>query len=348
MDTIQSFPDELTTIITSIFESGHMSDGSGVSEWVSRRDVLGSSAAALASMAGCSANTGDGETTTTTTRTSTVTTTTPDTTTQAETTTEEPTTEEKTTNEESEQNTKSDPESLELFNGEKRVFVANGYSTSHKWPVFLQRKIDRYFGGKRVIAVDKVVKNCAPIARWMDVDSGTVDPLWEETLTPAVDREYPVVVLAQQTLYSSWGPDNPGIEGPSDNADIERGADVFERYTNNLVDDGADLVYLATHIYKNGSEPIKGNERLALAAVLERDIPRLRKGPDVWEPTKANHPEAFATDNAHPSEAGSEIMAHYWFKRLLQSDDREVPSWSKAEMQAAIENADPGEFTGSC
>ena len=40
-----------------------------------------------------------------------------------------------------------------VFTGRPTLIVVSGYSTSATWPRILQRKLDRYYGGKRVVEV---------------------------------------------------------------------------------------------------------------------------------------------------------------------------------------------------
>ncbi|MCH7632360.1 MAG: hypothetical protein IIB59_04020 [Planctomycetes bacterium] len=96
--------------------------------------------------------------------------------------------------------------------------------------------------------------------------------------------------------------------------------------------DGADLVILAMHIYKQPMEPAIGNERFALAEYMKSRPRHVHAGPDVWTPTSKVWPQAFRADKVHPNEMGAEIMAHHWFETLLKHDGREVPSWSRQEM----------------
>ena len=46
--------------------------------------------------------------------------------------------------------------SPELFSGERRVFVTNGYSTTRNWPAILQRKVNRYYEGEQIIEVKQL------------------------------------------------------------------------------------------------------------------------------------------------------------------------------------------------
>ncbi len=234
---------------------------------------------------------------------------------------------------------KSSPDRLpsEIFTGENRVFVVNGYSTSRTWPGILQRKLDRYFAGDRVITVVKAIDPGSPIVHWVDPETGDRTERWREILAPALEHEAPVIALAQQSLQGAYGEFSTGIRGPSDQERIQRGADVIETYARVMREDGADHVVVATHIYKEGREPEIGNEQLALEALMERDPASLSAGPDVWEPTRNHHPEAFAEDRVHPNRIGAEIMAHYWFKQLLEIYDRDVPSWSRDEMETALD-----------
>lgn len=149
-----------------------------------------------------------------------------------------------------------------LFTGERRVLVVNGYSTSFLWPDLLQRKLDRYFDGDRIVTVEKAVEPGTPIVRWMDPDTGAPKEPWQETLAPTLDQDAPVVALGQQSLQWVYGERYEGIRGADDTDRIERGADVLGRYANRLLEDGADHVVVATHIYKEPLEPVIGNERL--------------------------------------------------------------------------------------
>ena len=225
----------------------------------------------------------------------------------------------------------------QIFTGEDRVFVVNGYSTSREWPGILQRKLDRYFDGDRSIRVVNTWESGSPIDDWINIDTDERTVLWEENLAPALGQDVPVIALAQQSLQGVYGDYSAGVRGPDDDERIQRGADAIETYARLLLEDGADHAVVATHIYKTGMEPEIGNERLALDALLGRDPEGISRGPDVWTPTRDHHPEAFAADGVHPNTIGTEIMAHHWFARLLELDGREVPPWSRKEMETALE-----------
>jgi hypothetical protein len=47
---------------------------------------------------------------------------------------------------------------LKIFDGKPKVIVVNGYSTSFQWPRILQRKLDRYSNGKRLLKVKQAAK----------------------------------------------------------------------------------------------------------------------------------------------------------------------------------------------
>ncbi|MBL7038297.1 MAG: hypothetical protein ISR77_06675 [Pirellulaceae bacterium] len=251
----------------------------------------------------------------------------------------------------------ADSEDIKIFSGEPRLLIAHGYSTSAHWWAFLQRKIDRYMGGpdKRVVEVQLCNKGGTPIARWMNVGTGEPSAAWKQMLTPMIQAEKdkrPVVVLCQQSLqgvYSSGDRGGgtradraAGIQGADDHERIKRGADVIEQYARCILDDGAAAVVVGMHIYKRSMEPAIGNERLALAELMTRKPVRIYAGPDVWTPTSKQHPLAFDTDGAHPNYIGAEMMAHCWFKALLEREGLEVPQWSRQEMEDAIENQPMG------
>lgn len=235
------------------------------------------------------------------------------------------------------------PEAIEIFTGQPRLLIVHGYSTSAHWWAFLQRKIDRSMGGpeKRVVEVRPCNKGGTPIARWMNPATGEPSGAWQQRLTPMIQREKgrrPVIVLAQQSLQWAYGQRQAGIRSADDLERIRRGADVIEQYARRILDDGAAAVIIAMHIYKVGMEPQIGNERLVLAELIKRKPERISAGPDVWTPTSKHHPLAFDTDQRHPNYIGAEIMAHCWFKALLEREAREVPDWSREEMEEAIRN----------
>ena len=203
-----------------------------------------------------------------------------------------------------------------VLDGEPTRLVVNGYSTSFEWPALLRAELDRLVG-PRVIEVRPVVRGGSPIAKWMDVATGERRPVWINRLSPALRSEdQRVVVLAQQSLQWVYGNLRYGIRSADDTRRVERGADVIERYTRNLLEDGADAVLFATHIYKHRMEPAIGNERLALAATAKRGILGFFPGPDVWEPTKRVYPNGYQPDRAHPNSDGSRVMAAAWLETL--------------------------------
>jgi len=235
------------------------------------------------------------------------------------------------------------PEVMQMFDGKAKTLVVNGYSTSFRWPDMLQRKLDRYFDGRRVLTVRKATKGGTPIARWIDVETGEPRKPWLDIVRPALKRESdePVVVLAQQSLQWAFGDRRAGIRDRDDAERIRRGADVLARYVGLLLRDGADHVFVAMHIYKHPMEPEIGNERLALDELMRREVPSLSSGPDVWTATKELYPWGFAPDTVHPNLIGAEVMAQLWFESLLAHDGIEVPDWSRQEMEEALREGRP-------
>jgi len=238
-------------------------------------------------------------------------------------------------------------DTISIFSGEPRLIIVNGYSTSFHWWAFLQRKIDRYMPGERVVEVRPATRGGTPVARWMDVKTGEPREPWVQILRPALKEkgDRPAVVLCQQSLQWVFGEPREGVRNADDTERIKQGADALERYVRLLQTDGADVVFVAMHIYKRPMEPEIGNERLALAELMTRDIPNVHAGPDVWEPTSKQHPGAFAGDGLHPNSIGAEIMAQMWFETLFKHDGLEVPEWSWKEMAEAIDK-DPVELRG--
>ncbi len=212
---------------------------------------------------------------------------------------------------------------LKIFDDKSKTIVVNGYSTSFQWPRMLQEKLDRMYDGKRVLTVRPATKGGIPIAKWINVETGEPSKAWREILRPKLaDDKEPVIVLAQQSLQWAFGDRRAGIRDANDKERIKQGADALEKYVRLLKKDGADLVFVAMHIYKHPMEPQIGNERLALAELIRRKIPGVYAGPDVWQPTKDKYPEAFARDKVHPNELGAEIMAQKWMETLVKYDAR--------------------------
>ncbi|MEM8489004.1 MAG: PKD domain-containing protein [Bacteroidota bacterium] len=221
------------------------------------------------------------------------------------------------------------------------MFVANGYSTTRNWPSVLQRKLNRYFNNTQVIEVINTYESGTPIAKWIDLDAQARDNKWRKTLQPALASEpdFPVILLAQQSLQWVFGEDRlEGITSSTDQRRIDQGADAIALYNQFAQEDGADLVFMATHIYKKVQEPQIENEKYALEEALGRNLPNFYEGPDVWTPTFENFAVAFARDEIHPGPIGDEIIAHFWMRRLLEFDGKTLPGWSRREMEDAIMN----------
>jgi hypothetical protein len=228
---------------------------------------------------------------------------------------------------------------LDWFDGTPRTFVVNGYSTSFRWPNVLQRKLDKFFDGKRVIEVKLATQGGTPIAKWMNVETGEPLPPWNLKLRPLLsEQECPTIVLAQQSLQWVFEDRADGIRNAKDAANIRKGVRAIQGYTDRLLADGADAVVVAMHIYKHSMEPAIGNERLALEHFVRTQPENVYAGPDVWEPTRKLWPQAFEADQVHPNAVGAEVMAQLWLESLLALCKREVPPWSEEEMQHAIAN----------
>jgi len=219
---------------------------------------------------------------------------------------------------------------MKIFDGQAKTLIVNGYSTSFKWPAVLQTKLDRYAWGKSPIRVVPATKGGTPIAKWLDVKTGEPLKSYLQIVRPKLRADSgPVIVLAQQSLQWAFGERTAGIRSADDKERIAAGADVLEKYVKLLKKDGAELVFVAMHIYKHPMEPQIGNERLALAELMKRKIPGAAAGPDVWQPTKELYPKAFAADMVHPNALGTELMAQKWFETLLKYDGLEFPKPSR-------------------
>ncbi len=224
---------------------------------------------------------------------------------------------------------------IKIFDGKPKVIVVNGYSTSFRWPGILQRKLDRHFGGKRVLTVKSATRGGTPIAKWLNVKTGEPLRPWLSVLRPKLQEsdDTPVILLAQQSLQWVFGSRGEGIRDADNQKRIRQGGDALEKYVRLLKKDGADLVFVAMHIYKRPMEPQIGNERYAMDELMRRNIPGVERGPDVWTPTKELYPEAFARDLVHPNALGAELMAQKWFETLLKYDGLEIPAWSREKKE---------------
>lgn len=233
---------------------------------------------------------------------------------------------------------------LRIFDGEPKIVIVNGYSTSFHWPKLLAAKLRKYSGGSSPIRIEKATAGGTPIARWIDLKSGKPARSWTTKLRPKLEEagDTPTIVLCQQSLQWVWGERTAGIRNAEDEVRIEQGAAAIEKYADLMQEEGADLVFIAMHIYKHSMEPEIGNERLALAAYLRRSPSRVAAGPDVWQPTREVYPWGFAADRKHPGPAATAIMAQLWFETLLSHEGLDVPKWSRDEMRQAIEADRPG------
>lgn len=235
--------------------------------------------------------------------------------------------------------TKQGSDKIKIFDSKPKVIVVNGYSTSFRWPGILQNKLDRHFGDKRVLTVKSATKGGTPIVRWLNVKTGEPLRPWLGVLRPMLQEseDTPVILLAQQSLQGVFGSRREGIRDANDQERIRQGGDALEKYVRLLKKDGADLVFVAMHIYKHPMEPQIGNERYALDELMRRNIPAVERGPDVWTPTKKLYPKAFARDGVHPNALGAELMAQKWFETLLKYNGLKIPAWTKEKKTPSVQ-----------
>ena len=121
--------------------------------------------------------------------------------------------------------------------------------------------------------------------------------------------------------------DNPLVILPAGSVEqhgphLPMGADALETMARRLQGLGLQRLYIGMHIYKGPVEPEVGNERLALAALLDRGLSYVYEGPDVWTPTRDRYPECFAADGLHPNELGMKIMAEGWYRTIAGPEAR--------------------------
>ena len=215
-----------------------------------------------------------------------------------------------------------------VLNGEEKSFVVIGYSTSFQWPDILQNMLDEHAGGPGVYKVHNASVGSSPVATWLgklaaEDREKTFGKMAQDFFVPGeglAGGVKPSVALLQQSLQWIYAERDAGIRSAEDAERIEQGADAFFELAEQVHGLGVETVYLATHIYKAPMEPEIGNERFALDALLERGSPFIRRGPELWGPTKKEYPEAYAKDKLHPNVIGARMMAVGWY-RILAGED---------------------------
>ena len=216
----------------------------------------------------------------------------------------------------------------------EKSFVVVGYSTSFVWPAMLQDMLDEHAGGERIYHVLNAVVGGSPMGRWIAAPESedyqeTYGAMLRDFFGPAArlrgDLPAPTVAIIQQSLQRTPTPETRlgPVHDIDDPEGIRIGADALEKLARQLYDDGIERSYFGMHIYKEGYEPEIGNERFALAALLERGHEFIFAGPDVWSPTFREHPDAFAADGLHPNERGMRIMAEKWYRALAGAEARQ-------------------------
>jgi hypothetical protein len=223
-------------------------------------------------------------------------------------------------------------EAAPVLDGTEKSIVVVGYSTSYAWPDILQEMLDEHAGGERVYHVLNAVQGGAPVSHWT-ADPGTRD--YERTVT-AMLRDFfdpeaelrgaapqPTVAICQQSLQLMEGAPRGPVTTEYDMVGAERGADDMEKMAYRLNKLGLDEVYIAMHIYKFSVEPEVGNERIALARLIERGHDFIHAGPDVWETTRDEFPAAFTEDRLHPNELGNKLMAAGWYRSLAGDETKQ-------------------------
>jgi hypothetical protein len=221
-----------------------------------------------------------------------------------------------------------------VLDGVSKSLVIVGYSTSYAWPAMLQEMLDQHSAGERVYHLLNAVIGGSPVGRWIapaesDDYQATYGAMRRDFFGADSalrgDVPEPTVAIVQQSLQRTPTPDTRlgPVTSAVDDEGIEIGADALGQLVTQLRADGIERIYIGMHIYKQGYEPEVGNERFALARLLDRGHTFVFAGPDVWSSTIAEHPEAFTEDGLHPNERGAKIMAEGWYRALAGSEARE-------------------------
>ncbi len=232
-----------------------------------------------------------------------------------------------------------------LFDGNEKTIVFVGYSTSYRWPNILESMINRPFQDQIVYHVMNAAAGGAPVGTWI-AQPGTRDyrrsyeRMLRDWFLPLKGREQmkgrrrfpnvprPTIALLQQSLQLT----SPIIEGPEDRENIRKGADAMQKLCERLREDGVELIFLTTHIYKFTHEPQVEHEKYALDELLRRDLPYVWPGPDVWTPTRGRWPEVFTQpDQVHLNKLGDGLVASLWRGHLDRFD--------RGELKRSLESA---------
>ena len=221
------------------------------------------------------------------------------------------------------------------------------------WPAALQAMLNEHAGDSEtyyVISNPNVFGDPnktptlhfgTPIATWTDICPGrdgvrendrihdalaayAMGPLGEEPTDLPEGVPPATIMLAQQSLQWAMGDCSDGflaIEGPDDEAAIQRGADAINYYAMQFLLGGIEKVYLATHIFKAGDYPLglQGEEYAMERALDQGGLGnRLLPGPMLFSITEYLYPEAYypPPDPGHPNQVGAFVMALYWYRVL--------------------------------
>jgi hypothetical protein len=230
---------------------------------------------------------------------------------------------------------------VKILTGQPRLLVVHGSSAGRNWPGVLQAKIDRLPRGTSVEVV-AVTDEQSDLACCLDPRTRQHREGWQRLADIlATSGARPAVVLAQQTLRGV-----AEIDGVDDADATGRGADLLEAYVDELVEAGAEQVFLGMSAHDPAREPQAGNERLAVIELMRRGCEAASFGPDVWTPTQAVCPGAYkTTKQTHGpglNEYGDEMVAQHWFQQLHDHDGEDVPAWSREQLAEAIWNAMKG------
>lgn len=225
-----------------------------------------------------------------------------------------------------------------LLDAKEKTLVFVGYSTSYRWPNILEQKLNHGSDDEILYHIMNAASGGAPVGTWIAAPGsedyersyGRMLRDWFLPLDGRPDMEgrrrfgnipAPTVGIIQQSLQRT----SPIIQGPDDHENIEKGADAMEKLVTMLHDDGVELVFITTHIYKFTHEPQVEHEKYALDALLRRGIPYVWPGPELWRATKARWPEVFTQpDQVHLNKLGDALDAELWYEHLMRFDRGEL------------------------
>ncbi|MEO7424792.1 MAG: hypothetical protein ABI036_06365 [Fibrobacteria bacterium] len=207
----------------------------------------------------------------------------------------------------------------------------------------LQKRLDRYAGGGHspitvvgmpgrgtgLISKDEAFvadESCQEDAKFCWLASLDENMALVKSLYP--DR--PVIFFAQSGVGNTVA-----ITDSTDTVLIDHALSELDFLAGRIHEEGVDRVFLSTVQFNYSHSRFAEHNPAVVRAFNKRGGPD--RMVDLVTPTLAGWPLTSGGDMIHPSDYGLEIMAHEWFKAMLEADGLSVPAWSDSMIQDAKE-----------